>query len=106
MAVRIGRFDFEGPFETTDELDFKPGVWAIISLYHGRASIAGVGQAAEVKPAVESARNDLAATIDQSDKGRVLYAAYYTPPSAKDDQREIEREIRTQFDIAQSHLTN
>ncbi len=99
MSVRIGRFDFKGPYETTEELHDNPGVWTIISQFHGRTSILDVGYTSDVKAAAEAARRKLVDEVENNGGGKLVYAAYYTSPSMREMGHQVEEEIRTQFQV-------
>ncbi len=83
MTVHIGSRDFEGPYESTAQLKDQPGVWAIISLFHGRASIVDMGQAEMIKTAVEDAHREHVPESYKDNEGKLVYAACYVPVAEK-----------------------
>lgn len=43
MGVRIGRFNYFGPFESPIILQDSPGMFAVISVWEGQTSLVNIG---------------------------------------------------------------
>lgn len=98
MIVRIGRFEFRGPYESPANLESLPGVFAVISILEGQAELVDVGTAADLRSCVES--HDRKQFWRRMGVGsRLVYAASYTPNLDDQGRMQIERELRTQYRI-------
>jgi hypothetical protein len=92
MAIKIGKYNFDGPFGNTANLKNQSGVYAILNNTGTNRNVIDIGESATVRDRVEN--------HDRSDcwkrHGRTLeVAALYC--SAHDRMR-IEKELRLQFD--------
>ena len=52
MSVTIGKYTFDGPFRSTDELEDRPGIYAILCQGRGKSLLIDVGESAKVKMTV------------------------------------------------------
>jgi hypothetical protein len=101
MSVRIGRFDFEGPFDSPENLKSDPGVYAVISTFRGRSSVLDVGEGGNVRESVTTSdRHNHWLDVSRNQGGELLFAANYTPGLEGKSRKLIEQEIRTQFELA------
>jgi len=94
MSINIAGYTFEGPYTSTDNLEDKAGVYAILC-HKGQNYLAvDVGESAKVKTRVE--------THDRKDcwrtncKSTLAVAVHYTPNLQQAGRRKIEKEIREQ----------
>ncbi|NOX53836.1 MAG: hypothetical protein GXP27_05245 [Planctomycetes bacterium] len=95
MGIRIGRWTFQGPYTSPDSLEDRPGVYAVLDSAASQYSLLDCGESATVKTRLEA--HDRADCWARTARGRVVYAALYTPNLRAPDRREIEREIREQY---------
>lgn len=96
MSIKVGRFDFEGPFTTTDELHDKSGIYVILSYKNGQYFPIDVGESSTVKSRV--------GTHDRSDcwqrhrdGGTLCVAIYYVEGAQQQGRMQIEQELRKQY---------
>lgn len=54
MSITIGKYTFDGPFISSDKLEDRSGVYAIICIKEGKNYIIDVGESAKVKSRVET----------------------------------------------------
>lgn len=54
MSITILKCKFEGPFESTDEFEDKPGIYAILGKKEYKHYLVDVGESAKVKTRVEN----------------------------------------------------
>jgi hypothetical protein len=95
MAIEIGRYNFEGPFQGTSSLEARSGVYAILT-HNGMAyDPVDVGESAQVKTRVET--HDRADCWRQHAAGPLAVAVLYTPGLQQAGRRAVEQELRQQF---------
>ena len=95
MSIKIGQYDFEGPYFSTEKLREQPGVYAILCPEEGKFSVIDVSEASDVKSGVESSGR--ADCWQKNSSGTFMVAAYYPASLQKDARLEIERAIREQI---------
>ena len=94
--MRIGRYQFEGPYNTTDALQDRSGVYAVLDLRRdGKYYVIDVGESKEVKTRIETHNRENCWTRNQ--QGTLAVAVLYTPHLQKLGRRVIEQEIRSQY---------
>ena len=96
MSVKIGGYDFEGPYFSTERLRDLPGIIAILSPEEGQLSVVDVCEASHVRSKVES--RGRTSCWQKHSTGVLLFSAYYTQAMAHHDRVEIEKEIRAKYD--------
>lgn len=96
--VRIGRFDFKGPFESPQDLENLPGIFAVISVWEGRAELIDIGTADEIRCSVE-AHHRRNFWQRSSPGSRLIYAAAYTSHLDQQGRIQVEQELRLQYRI-------
>ena len=93
MAITIGRYTFEGPFESTFSIEDRSGIYAVLSHNGLRYDVVDIGESATVRSRIESHdRADCWARY-----GGRYYAVYYTPFSQQPARKQIEQELRRQY---------
>ena len=93
MAIKIGSYNFEGPFPTTDALHNRSGVYTILgSDQPGQFVVLDVGESATLRDRV--ANHDRQNQWHQCGYGTLLAAAHYTDAVAR---VRIERELRAAY---------
>lgn len=93
MAIKIGSYNFEGPFHTTDALHNRSGVYTILgSNQPGQYVVLDVGESGTLRDRV--ARHDRHDQWRQCGYGAVYVAAHYTDAATR---LHMERELRSTF---------
>lgn len=96
MSIKIGTYSFDEPYTSTDELEDKSGVYAILCKENGEYTLIDVGESREVKTRVEN--HDRQDCWSQHCQGELVVSVYYTPNKQKVGRTEIEQEIRDEYD--------
>lgn len=95
MTITIGKYTFEGAFTSTANLRDRSGVYAILCKKDGKYYIKDVGESAKVKERVEN--HDRKNCWERNCSGILTYSAKYTPNIQQEGRKEIEKEIRDQY---------
>ena len=95
MALNVGNYSFEGPYTSTDNLQDRSGIYAIVCNSGGTYSLVDVGESATVKSRVES--HDRKSCWNWNCNSSLNVAVLYTPNLQQTERRKIEQEIRTKF---------
>ncbi|SFR14207.1 hypothetical protein [Desulfoscipio geothermicus] len=99
MSIKVGGYTFEGPYSSTNSLEDRSGVYAILCTT-GDAntySLIDVGESSEVKTRVEN--HDRAGCWSENCLNTLRCAVYYTPHKQQAGRKEIEQEIRDKYSI-------
>jgi hypothetical protein len=96
LSIKIGRYDFEGPYISTERLRNLPGVYTILCPEDGKLSIIYVGESSEVKLSVEG--HERRSCWQKKCSGTFMFSAYYTPSLGENGRNEIEASIRKQYE--------
>ena len=97
MSITIGKYTFDGPFTSTDELEDRSGVYAIVCKKGGKLYLIDVGESATVKTRVEN--HDREDCWKENCQGTLAFAVYYTPKLQQPRRMAVEQEIRSQYDV-------
>jgi hypothetical protein len=97
MSITIGKYTFDGPYTSTDELEDSSGVYAIICQKEGENHLIDVGESATVKTRVET--HDRKHCWEKNCQGTLAVAVYYTPNLRQPGRMTIEKEIRSQYNV-------
>jgi hypothetical protein len=100
LSIKIGSYEFEGPYFSIEQLKDQPGVYAILCPEEGRFSIIDVSEASNVKSMAMSSGKTRC--WQNNSRGTFLFSAYYTPTLHA--RAEIERAIREQYNPPCNHL--
>ena len=96
MAIRIGSYNFEGPYMNTSDLYDRAGVYAILTLtWAGNYEVVDIGESATVRSRVET--HDRQPCWQRNAKQGLYCAVLYTPHLQDDGRRSIEQSLRDQF---------
>jgi hypothetical protein len=97
MAIRIGRYQAEGPFTTTDFLLERSGVYTILTKgdIGSSWSVVDIGECHNVKMRI--ANHDRSACWSRFNRGTLACAVIYTPGKQKLGRIQIEQELRAQY---------
>ena len=96
MGIRIGRYDFEGPYGNTGMLQSRAGVYAI-HCHKGGTSypLVDVGESTEIKDRIEG--HDRKTCWSRNGTGTLMVSVLYTSGLSGVARRAIEQEIRDQY---------
>lgn len=92
MTFKRWGFDFEGPFDSPNDLQSKPGVYVIWCIIGNVRSVLDVGESKNIFARVNDHKR--ADQWIQKCKGIIGYSATYTQGLNKNDRRFIEQNIR------------
>jgi hypothetical protein len=95
MSIRIGNYTFDGPFLSIDSIEDRAGVYAVLCKKDDKYTVVDVGESAEVKTRL--ANHDRKDCWEENCTGTLYYAVYYTPNLQQSERKEIEKEIRDQY---------
>jgi hypothetical protein len=95
MSMTVGQYSFEGPYTNTNALEDNSGVYAIHCYRDEKYYLIDVGESASVKTRVEN--HDRADCWKRNCNGTLTVSVLYTPRLQQAGRREIEQEIRRQF---------
>lgn len=97
MSINIGGYSFSGPYSSTESLEDRSGVYAILDTCSGKNYLLDVGESVEVQSRVEN--HDRKSCWDRNKKGTITYAVHYTPGLHQAGRMKIEQDIRSQYKI-------
>jgi len=97
MSITIGKYTFDGPYTSPNELEDHSGVYAIICQKDNKKDLIDVGESATVKSRVET--HDRKDCWGKNCQGTLTIAVYYTPNLQQPGRMAIEQEIRNKYDI-------
>lgn len=96
--MRIGNYNFDGPYTSTVSLENRSGVYAILSQNSTQYNLIDVGESHDVRNRVENHdRNDC---WNRNGNGQLSVAVLYTPNQQQAGRRVIENQIREQYNPA------
>jgi hypothetical protein len=93
MSIVIGKYEFDGPFNSVAELQEKPGLCAVLHRAGEEYELIHVSEAHNIKERIEISHSTFATT-----SGSVLLAACYTPHSRSQERRIMVEDILSEFD--------
>ncbi len=97
MSIKIGNYTFDGPYTSTDMLEDRSGVYAIICQKGDKNYLIDVGESATLKSRVEN--HDRKDCWIKNCQGTLAVAVYYTPNLQQPGRMAIEQEIRNQYNV-------
>jgi len=92
MSIKIGQYQFDGPYTHTSSLHDKSGVYAILCEVAGKYSVIDIGESATVKSRIET--HDRVDCWKRNCNGTLHIAVLYTPNKQSAGRMEIEQELR------------
>jgi len=98
MAIRIGRFSFEGPYTSTAYLEDRSGVYVILCRPGNDYTPVDAGESATVRTRVET--HERQHCWRRNCAGTLTVAVLYTPNFQQPGRMAIEQEIREEFSPA------
>jgi hypothetical protein len=98
MAITIAGYSFDGPYSSTNSLEDRSGVYAILCKKNNdKHSLVDVGESATVKTRVET--HDRKACWNRNCNSSLTVAVLYTPHLQQSGRIDIEQKIRAQYDL-------
>ncbi len=97
MSIAIGSHQFDGPYASTDLLEDRLGVYAIIDTRNSGPYLIDIGESATVKNRVET--HERKECWRRHAQGRLAAAVRYTPGLQQVGRIAIEQTIRRQYQI-------
>jgi hypothetical protein len=95
MSIKIGRYDFEGPYSSTTPIEDKSGVYAVLCHVNDKYNVLDVGESATVKTRLDNhERKDC---WKRNCSAVLMFAVYYTPNLQQAGRKEIEQELRKAY---------
>lgn len=92
-----GKYEFEGPYVSTEDLEDRSGVYAILCERYSELSLIDVGEASAVKSRVEN--HERKECWENNCAGAIRYAVYYIEYGKKPSRVEVEQDIRDNYDL-------
>lgn len=102
MAINVegcsgNQYTFEGPYESTNSLYDRSGVYLILCFDGKDYFPIDVGESTNVKSRVEN--HDRADCWGRHCRNKLMVAVHYTPNKQQDGRMEIEQDIRCNYDF-------
>ena len=94
MSFNVGKYEFDGPLSSTNELQDRSGVYVIVCSNGGQYQPVDCGESATVKSRVEN--HGRADCWKRNCNGTLMVAVLYTPNIQSAGRVKIEQEIRRQ----------
>ena len=98
LSIKIGKYDFEGPFTSTRSLKNASGIYAILCERNGSRHVIDIGESSTVKDRIES--HDRKECWTRNCQGGLSVAVLYTTNLPSTYRLAIERELRAQYSPA------
>lgn len=96
MSIKIGNYTFEGPYSSTNSLEDRSGIYAILCKSANKNTVVDVGESATVKSRVET--HDRSSCWSRKCTGKLCVAVLYTPNKQQSGRMQIEQELRDIYD--------
>jgi hypothetical protein len=93
MSILIGKYEFDGPFNSFADLEEKPGIFAVLHCDGEDYELIHVAESENIKERVELSQSTYTAHV-----GSVLIAACYAPQSRSGERRVMVEDIMSEFD--------
>ena len=94
--IEIGDYTFIGPYMSTDLIEDRSGVYAVICIMENKRYLLDVGESAQVKTWLDT--HDRRDCWEKNCQGTLAYSVKYTPNLRQKARQEIEQKIRDRFD--------
>jgi len=92
MAIKLGKYSFEGPFPSIDKLKDKAGVYAIICMVDREFFLLDVGESTRMKTRIEN--HEKKGAWVKKCNGELTIFVRYTPFLEQEGRLLIEKELR------------
>jgi hypothetical protein len=94
LTIKIGDYNFAGPFDSTHSIEDKSGIYAIINYKEGKYYLLDVGESAQMKKTIEEQDRE---EWKKHSESAIMYSVRYTPDLKEDERKEIEAKIRATY---------
>lgn len=94
--MKIGNYEFDGPFFSIPSLEDRPGVYAILCVKDEKFDLIDVGEARAVKTGVQKNKRKECWNINALD-GILKFVVYYVSDIKQSGRRKIEQELREEY---------
>ncbi len=95
MSITIGKYTFEGPYENTDNIADKSGVYAIHCYLNKEYYLIDIGESAKLKTRIDFHDRRDCWTLNCS--GKLTFSVLYTPNAQQSGRKKIEQKLRDQY---------
>lgn len=95
LSISIGKYSFEGPFSSIDNIEDRSGVYAVLDRRGSEYFVLDIGESATVKTRLLN--HDRKNCWQINKKGSLVYAVYYTPNLQQAGRMAIEQALRLQY---------
>lgn len=92
MSIMISGYQFEGPYNSIDQLNDNSGVYVILDERDGKRYVLDVGESSQVKTRISN--HDREEQWIKNSKGNLSVAVLYTPNKQQPGRKEIEQKLR------------
>ena len=103
MTISIGRYSFEGPFSTNQDLEDKEGIYLITCNYNNNLVLISIGESENIKDTLKN--DDRKKSWQKYCTGKIELWVDYTPNLQQNGRllivREIMREYRKGWKVSQ-----
>ena len=94
MTIKIGDYNFAGPFDSTESIEDKSGIYAIINYKEGKYYLLDVGESAQMKKTIEEQNKEEWKTHSEN---TIMYSVRYTPDLKEAERKEIKAKISAKY---------
>lgn len=96
MSIPIGWFSFDGPFDSTEKLSPKAGVYVVLSLEDGgKYTMLEIDEAIDVLEGL--AAHERRSCWEEHRNHALHYAVLYTPDLSEESRQLIVKEVRMEY---------
>ena len=92
MAIKLGKYSFDGPFASIDKLKDRAGIYAIICIVDREFFLLDVGESSRMRTRIEN--HEKKSAWVKKCHGDLTIFVHYTPFLEQDGRALIEKEIR------------
>ena len=97
MSIKIGKYNFDGPYSSTEKLEGKSGVYVILCNKNSGYGPIDCGESAKVKNRVEN--HDRKNCWNRNCSSTLKVAVLYTPNLQSAGRVAIEQEVRDTYNF-------
>lgn len=94
MRFMVENYKFEGPFTSPDQIEEKPGLFAVYCFKDGGYYIIDIDESENIRNAIKN-HERINCWIENSKEGIITFSVYYTPHLDQKARKKIEKEIRS-----------
>jgi hypothetical protein len=95
LAMKLGEFDFDGPFESLDALDRWPGILAVVGLTDGEPIVIDLGGSGTIGDRLRLCqREERWRQIARERSCSLAFFVHFMPGARSADRLEVQRRLR------------